>query len=87
MAEEDLQESAERAFQAYGRTLEMVTSFKYLGPVLTGEEDDWTAVVGNLRKARNFWARLARILVLEGASSRVSGMFSRQWYRRCCYLG
>ena len=52
MAEEDLQESAERDFQAYGRPLKMVNYFKYLEQVLTSADDDWTELVGKVRKAR-----------------------------------
>ena len=63
MTEEDLQESAERAFQVYGRPLETVTSFKYMGWVLTEADDDWSEVLCNLRKAWNIWAWLASILV------------------------
>ena len=44
----------------------MVTSFKYLGRVMTVGEDNWSAVVGNLRKDQKIWARLTRILVREG---------------------
>ena len=51
MAEEDLQESAERAFQAYGISIKIISSFKYLGWVLTAAEDNWTEVVRNLSKA------------------------------------
>ena len=40
LTEEELQESSERAFQAYGKPLETVTSFKYLGRVLTTGEDN-----------------------------------------------
>ena len=40
LTEEELQESPERAFQAYGEPLETVTSFKYLGRVLTTGEDN-----------------------------------------------
>ena len=32
-------------FSSYGRPLEMVTSFKYLGRVISEADDDWTAVV------------------------------------------
>ena len=48
VAEEDMQDIAERSFQAYGRLLEMVTYFKYLGRVFTAGGDDWPAVVGSL---------------------------------------
>ena len=36
-------------------------------------EENWTAVVGNLRKARKNWERLDRIMVWEGENTRVSG--------------
>ena len=39
------------AFTAYGRPLEMVSSFRYLGRILTGMDNNWTAVVGKLKKA------------------------------------
>ena len=67
MEEEDIQESAERYFQAYGRPLETVNSLKYLGQVLTAEENDWTAVVGQLEKARKSWSWLTRILGAGGS--------------------
>ena len=38
-------------------------------------DDDWPAVVGNLKKARKSWARMTRILGREGANPRVSGIF------------
>ena len=41
MVEEEMRESVERAFQTYGRPLEMVNYFKYLGRVLTVGEDNW----------------------------------------------
>ena len=75
MVEEELRESAERAFQAYRRPLKMVTSFKYLGRFLTVADKKWPAVVGNLWKARKSRAYLARILVKKVANPRVSGMF------------
>ena len=65
----------ERAFQAYGEPLEMVMSFKYLGRVLTAGDDDWTAVSGNLQKAKKNWVRMLRILIREGADPKISGHF------------
>ena len=52
MAEADLRDSTERAFEAYGKPLQTVTTFKYLGRVLTAGNDKWPAVAGNLVKAR-----------------------------------
>ena len=71
LAEEDLQESSERMFQAYGEPLETVTYFKYLGRVLTAGGDDWPAVEVSLRKARNSWVQMRRKLIREGAEPKV----------------
>ena len=75
MAAEEMRESAARDFQACGMPLDTVTSFKYLGHILTASDGNWPAVVGNLRKARKSWDRLSRIPGREGYSPRVSGMF------------
>ena len=64
-------------FQACCRPLEMVTYFKELGRILTNLDDDWSSVVGNIRKAWNIWARMSRIMGSEGAIPKVSGMFSK----------
>ena len=61
----------ERDFEAYGKPLETVTAFKYLGRVMTAGDDDWPALAGNLVKARKSWGRLAGILSREGADKRV----------------
>ena len=42
-----------REFCAYGSPLEMVTSFIYLGRVISEVDDYWPAVVRNLAKARS----------------------------------
>ena len=62
LVEEEVWESVERAFQAYGRTLDMVTFFKYLGRVLTESDGYCPELLGNLWKAQNIWARMERIL-------------------------
>ena len=54
------------AFQAYGRPLEMVMEFKYLGWVITASGGNWTAVVSNISKAFIIWASLSIILWQEG---------------------
>ena len=75
LAEADTQESAERAFEAYGEPIKNVTEFKYLGRVLTAGDDEWLAVVGNLGKAQRSWGRLSRVLGQEGVDPKVSRMF------------
>ena len=87
LAEIEIQESMEMAFEVYGTQLKTVPSFKYLGRILTAGDDDWPAVAGNLGKERKSWGRLKRVLSREGADKRVSGFFSRQWSNRYCCLG
>ena len=75
MAGAELKDGTERAFEAYGKPLENVSAFKYLGQVTTEGDDDWPSVAGNLLKARKIWGRLLRILCWEGEGARVSGNF------------
>ena len=65
-----LREATARAFSAYGRPLEMVTSFRYLVRVISAADNDWLAVVRNLSRTRVVWRKMARILSREGASLR-----------------
>ena len=51
------------SFQAYSRPVATVTSFKYLGQVLTAADENCPEVVGNLRKARKIWEWMERVLV------------------------
>ena len=65
----------EKAFHAYGTKIRAVTEIKYLGRVMKNTDNDWPAVAGNIRKARESWGRLARILGREGAEPKVSRSF------------
>ena len=53
----------------------MVTSFKYMGQVISAMDDDWPAVVINLARAKTVWSRMSRILSREGVTSWVSDLF------------
>ena len=55
--------------------MRVVTEFRYLGRVLTATDDEWPAVAGNIRKARESWGQLARVLGREGADPKVSHSF------------
>ena len=50
LSEEESQAVIEREIIAYGNPLSPVTSFKYLGRVLSAADDNWSAVVHNLQK-------------------------------------
>ena len=67
--------SREIVFQIDGVDLETVPSFKYLGRLLTSTDDDWPAVAANLRKARQRWAMVSRILRKDNMDPGVAGWF------------
>ena len=57
------------------RSLTHVSSFKYLGGILSASDDDWPAVVRNLIQERNKWAWRMQVLGREGEYERMLGMF------------
>ena len=67
MAQTEIRESTEMAFEVYRKKLKTVPNFKYLGRILTAGDDDWPAVAVNLGKAQQSWGRLHWILNREGA--------------------
>ena len=71
LAEADIRESTEMAFEAYGEQIESVPRFTYLWRVMTAGDDNRQAVARNLAKARRSWGRLQRILGREGATARI----------------
>ena len=77
LAETEIRDSTEMAFEVYGQQIQSVPRFTYLGRVLTEGDDDWPAVAGNLVKARKSWGGLQGILRRESAIKRVSGNFSK----------
>ena len=87
MADTELRESTERSFEAYGKPIKAVPSFKYLGRIITMGDYDWPAVAGNLVKARKSWDQLTRILSREGADKRVSGTFFKAVIQQVLLFG
>ena len=55
LAEEELQEISERAFQAYCAPLDNMKTLKYLGMVMTVGDEDWSEVEGIFHKSRKSW--------------------------------
>ena len=72
---EEEREVTVRALSAYRCYLDMVTSFRYLGWVISVEYNYWPAVVRNLSRARFVWKRMTRILIRVGGVPKVSGFF------------
>ena len=77
----------ERAFEEYGKPINNVSAFRYLGRVLTAEGNDWLALVGNFGKAQNSWGRLSLVLGWEGADPKVSGNFYKAVYQAVLLFG
>ena len=73
LAEEEARAGVEASFTAYGISLALVTSFRYLGRVLLADNGDWKVAVRKLQKERRNWARLTRVLSREGADAETSG--------------
>ncbi len=67
--------SLETRFFAYGEGLEWVKVFKYLGRLLSYDDNDTQSMRGNLAKARRCWARVSRVLRSENALPKVCGVF------------
>ncbi len=62
-------------FTVHGDVLERVEVFRYLGRLLSQDEDDVQAVRNQLCKARGTWARIGQVLRRENAPPRVSAKF------------
>ena len=75
LAEEEERAVTSRTFSAYGRPLEMVTSFRYLGRVILAADENWPALIRNMAKARVVWRNIMNILSMEGARPWVHKFF------------
>ena len=67
LSEEEERSGAEAATTYYETPLTLVTSFKYLGIVLSEVDENWPAVVRNLWKVRRKKVGLTRVMRREGA--------------------
>ena len=56
---------------------EGVYYFKYLERVLHQMDDDWPAVLRNIRRARQFWGRIWNLMRREGADLIILAKFYR----------
>ena len=73
---QDLQHDAEKVkFFIDGEELERVDEFRYLGRVLTNDDNDSACISYNLNKARHQWNSIARILKREGANASCMAKF------------
>jgi hypothetical protein len=74
-------------FYPYGEELERVEVFKYLGRLLSYNDNDTQAMRANLAKARGCWAWVSQVLRAENALPKVCGVFYKATIKQCYYLG
>ena len=65
----------------------MVNPLKYLGRVISATDDDWTAVVRTLDRAKKVRSRMLRIISREVAPPQVSGFFFKAVIQAVLILG
>ena len=65
------------AWEEEAERIERLEMFKYLGRLLDRSYEDHQAVLRNLRKARQVWGRVWRLLQREGSEQAVSEKFYR----------
>ena len=87
MAEEEERSVTSRTFSAYGLPLEMVTSFRYLGRLISEADIDWLEMVLNMEKARTVWRRMTGILRRKGAGLQVYVFFFKAVVQSVLLLG
>ncbi len=75
LQEESNRRAMEVEFKVGGQKIERVPHFKYLGRIVAEDDDDWPSITANIRKARERWAQVARVLVREDATARTMGYF------------
>jgi hypothetical protein len=64
-----------RQFTVHGEALKKVEVFKYLGRMMTQDDNGVQAIWHQLRKAQGTWARVGQVLRSENATPRVAAKF------------
>ena len=64
-----------QTFTAYDEPLNRVTQFKYLGRIMSYDDNDTPAVRRNIKRARRVWGPFRKLLEKEEVPPRVAGFF------------
>ena len=62
-------------FHIEGEVLERVNTFRYLGRILSQDDDDIRAVRTQIKKARGIWARVSQVLRADNVPPKISAKF------------
>ena len=65
----------EHRFMAYRAVLLRVERFKYLGRILSMDDNDVPAMRRQLKRARSAWGRIQKVLAKDDVPGPVAGMF------------
>ena len=65
----------------------MLTSFRYLGQVISEADKNWPAVISKFSRARAVWKWMTQILIREGAALWVSGLFFKAVVQAVIFFG
>ena len=76
-AQQESFEASQVAFQLCDATLTQVNQHKCLGRPITHNNSDWPALCGNLLKAQQRWAMVARVLIHAGVPTKAKGMLCK----------
>ena len=68
-------EADQVVFTIGDQPIQKVSAFKYLGRILSANDDDLPAVIANVRCARQRWGQVAQLLVWEGTSVSMMSYF------------
>ena len=74
-AERERNSNIDFVFEVNGTAIERVTKFKYLGRWLSEDDDDYHAVVANIKKARQRWGMIAQLLKRDNAHPKTAAKF------------
>ena len=73
---QDLQAKGEGVrFRIYGKQIEKVREFTYLGRILACDDDDTKAIEHQIARARTKWRSMASILKKDGANAATMAIF------------
>ena len=64
-------------FKINGKPIEMVNEFKYLGQMVTQDDNDKTAVKRNIERAREKWVSMRRFLTVDDVDPKTMSVFYR----------
>ena len=73
---QNLQADANKVkFLVYGKEIQRVKEFRYLGRILREDDDDTSSIVSQIKRARQKWNAIAKILKREEANAKTMAKF------------